>query len=147
MENTAAKGLEEKQKDRYLTFVAADELYGIPIEDVTEIVGVLPATRLPGAPAYVKGLMNLRGRIVPVVDMRERLLKPFAAYDDKACTVIVTSGGLTAGLIADRVSDVVTVEDEIIPYPNKGALDYIGGMVRMNGQAIYLLDCAALLER
>ena len=143
MEQHAAATVEEVQHNRYLTFVLTGETYGVPIGDVTQIVGIMPATRLPETPAYVKGLINLRGKILPVLDMRERLNKPAAEYDDKTCTIIVSIGEVTAGLIVDEVADVTTIEN-VIPYPAKDA-NCISGIAQQDGRVSYLIDCVALL--
>jgi purine-binding chemotaxis protein CheW len=83
---------EDTQKDKFLTFVIGQETYGIDILFVTEIVGLQPITILPEFPAYMKGIINLRGRIIPVMDVRLRFKQAARDYNERTCIIIVNSG-------------------------------------------------------
>ena len=76
---------EDTQKDKYLTFFLGEETYGIDIHVVMEIIGILPITKVPEVPDYVQGIINLRGKIIPVVDMRLRFRRAFRPYTDRTC--------------------------------------------------------------
>lgn len=80
---------EDTQKDKYLTFFIGKEIYGIDIRLVTEIIGIQPITEIPEVPEYVKGIINLRGKIIPVMDVRLRFKKEFLAYNDRTCVIVI----------------------------------------------------------
>ena len=116
-------------------------LYGIPGEVVREIVPLAPTTRLPGAPPHVRGIMNLRGQLVTVVDLAQRLTGDVARNAD-ASTIVVQSAGRTLGLTVDDVRDVQSVEEgseEELPYrPVEGDLGRRLG--RLGGEVVIVLD-------
>ncbi|MDP4095008.1 MAG: chemotaxis protein CheW, partial [Bacillota bacterium] len=80
---------EDTQKDKYLTFVVGSETYGIEIRHVTEIIGIQPITEVPELPEYIRGIINLRGKIIPVMDVRMRFKKSFKEYNDRTCVIVV----------------------------------------------------------
>ncbi len=138
----------DTQQNRYLTFLLGEEIYGIAIGNVIEIIGILPVTPLPGAPDYLKGIMNLRGKIIPVIDVRLKFKKSAAEYDERTCIVVVEVQEMTVGLIIDEVSEVLTIEaQDIVPPPSlkEAHSNYINGISRTDGKVKLLLDCAALL--
>ena len=109
---------EDTQKDKFLTFSLGAEVYGIEIKYVTEIIGLQSITEVPDLPEYVKGIINLRGKIIPVVDVRLRFKKPFREYNDRTCIVVVEIRDLTVGLIVDAVAEVLTIAgQDIVPPP------------------------------
>lgn len=109
---------EDTQKDQYLTFVCEGESLAVEIRYVGEIIGVPLITELPGMEDYVKGLINLRGQMIPMMDMRLRLAKPAVPYTDKTCTIVIYYEAYTVGLIVDAVSDVVCIPPEsMIEFP------------------------------
>lgn len=109
---------EDTQKDKYLTFNLGDELYGIDIRVVIEIIGILPITKVPEVPDYVRGIINLRGKVIPVVDMRLRFGREYREYTDRTCVIVIAVKDLFIGLIIDGVSEVLTVpEEQIVPPP------------------------------
>ncbi len=142
--------VEDAQMDKYLTFAVADEEYGIDIRSVTEIIGIQPVSTLPEVPEFVKGVINLRGRIIPVVDMRLRFGKKEAAYTDRTCIVVVETERLTAGLIVDQVSEVMTIDKEsIVPPPDvqlPGSHRYINGIGKVGTEVKLLIDCERLFN-
>ena len=142
----------EQQEDtlqgRYLLFAISNEVYGIEIRYVTEIIGMQPISTLPEAPPHIKGVINLRGKIIPVIDMRVRFKKDEANYSDRTCIVVVETQEFSAGLIVDEVAEVLTIDDsEIAPPPKfevgRGAR-YIRGIGKVNNQVKLLIDCASL---
>ena len=92
-----------------LTFTAGDEQYGFNILDVADIIEIPELTKIPTAPPFISGLMNHRGKAVPVMDLRMRLGKPEGEYDDHSCVIVLEINTMQCGLIVDRVSDVESV--------------------------------------
>ena len=110
---------------RYLTFRLGEEQFAVPILQVRELIGLLPVTPVPGSPAHVKGAINLRGKIIPITDLRRRLGLPKAAAHDRGCIVVTeaTRAGraIEMGLLVDAVSEVAMIEtDKLQPAPPLG---------------------------
>lgn len=141
---------EDTQRGKYLTFDIGKESYGIGIEVVTEIIGILPITEVPELPEYIRGIMNLRGRIIPVMDMRLRFKKEFVPYNERTCIIVVDVAENSVGLIVDSVSEVTTIVDENIvikPMLSSGVSNkYIKGIGKVDNQVKLLLDCDKLLS-
>ena len=140
---------EDTQKGKYLTFVLDSESYGIGINNVTEIIGIQPITLVPELPSYIKGIINLRGKIIPVMDVRLRFKKDFREYNDRTCIVVVDINELSIGLIVDSVSEVVIIQDEnIVPPPNlnKVGNKYISGIGKIDKEVKLILDCDELIN-
>jgi purine-binding chemotaxis protein CheW len=134
---------EDTQRDRYLTFSLDSESYGISITNVIEIIGIQPVTEMPGLPGYIKGVINLRGRIIPVIDARLRFNKALREYNDRTCIIIVELRDNLIGLIVDHVSEVLTIPDsEIVEPPNinKNINRYINGIGKVDSEVKLLLD-------
>ncbi|MEI6713569.1 MAG: chemotaxis protein CheW [Verrucomicrobiota bacterium] len=138
---------------KYLTFVLGPECYGIPILKVSEIIRLQPITSVPNMPEYLKGVLNLRGKIIPILDLRIRLQLP-AEDSELACIIVVglqSAEGKTAhlGMIVDSVEEVVTVSgSDIDPVPHFGssiAKDYIRGIAKLKGHIKTLLDIDKLI--
>jgi len=140
---------EDTLKDRFLTFDIGNNDYGIEICYITEIIGIQPITEIPGMPKYLKGVINLRGTVVPVVDVRIRFEMPERKYDEKTCVIIVHINDTDIGLVVDDVSEVVDIpEHNILPPPavNKGrASRFINGMGKIDERVSILLDINKLL--
>lgn len=140
---------EDTQKDRFLTFQVGNEVYGIEIKCVTEIIGIQPITEVPELPEYIKGIINLRGKIIPVMDVRLRFKKEGVEYNDRTCVIVVDIGGVSIGLIVDHVSEVLTIpEEEIVAPPDvrNGGNKYIRGIGKVENQVKLLLNCDRLLN-
>lgn len=105
---------EDTLKGKYLIFSIDNGLYGIEIRYITEIIGIQPITVIPGMPHFVKGITNLRGKIIPVIDARLRLNKAERKYDDRTCIIVLHVNEITTGLIVDSVSEVIAIADEDI---------------------------------
>jgi purine-binding chemotaxis protein CheW len=140
---------EDTQKGKFLTFSLGKESYGIEILYVTEIVGIQPITQVPELPEYIKGIINLRGKIIPVMDVRLRFKKTSVDYNDRTCIVVIDIKDISIGMIVDTVAEVLSIpEHEIVPPPdiNKGGKKYIKGIGKTGSEVTLLLDCEKLLE-
>ena len=139
---------EDTMKGRFITFVVDRETYGIEIKYVTEIVGIQPINSLPETPDHIKGVINLRGKIIPVVDMRLKFKKEPMAYNDRTCIIVIDTRDISAGLIVDEVAEVLAIEDEnISPPPTRGTganCRYLSGIGKVENEVKLLLDCGAL---
>jgi len=142
--------VEDTQKGRFLTFVIGKEVYGIGIKYVTEIISIQKITEVPELPDYIKGIVNLRGKIIPVLDVRLRFRKEAKEYSDRTCIIVIDIKGISVGLIVDSVSEVITISDEnIVPPPdaNTGFCNkYIKGIGKVGNEVKLLLDCSRLLS-
>jgi len=133
---------------KYLTFGLGSEEFGIQVMRVREIMGVQEVTAVPHIPAYVKGVINLRGKVIPVVDLRQKFGMPEQAYTQRTCIVVVEleqdGARLLTGLIVDEVSEVVSLQGaEIEDAPDFGrgvATPYLLGMAKTKGKVKILLD-------
>lgn len=140
---------EDTQKNRYLTFRLAREDYGIEIRHVIEIVGIQKITEVPDMPEFVKGVINLRGQVIPVMDVRGRFHMEARPYDDRTCVVVVKVMDTNIGLIVDTVSEVRDIpETEIASPPRVGQgvhNRYILGLGKAGDEVKILLDVEKLL--
>ncbi|MDF2539477.1 MAG: cheW4 [Herbinix sp.] len=140
---------EDTQKDRYLTFSLGKEYYGIEIRYVTEIIGIQTITEIPELPLYVKGIINLRGKIIPVIDVRLRFKKEPKEYNDRTCVIVIDINNLSIGLIVDSVAEVLTIlQQDIVEPPqlNGGLNRYISSIGKVGNDVKLLLDCERLLS-
>lgn len=143
---------EDTQKDKYLTFALADETYGIDIAVVIEIIGIQMITSVPEVPDYVRGIINLRGKIIPVVDMRLRFKRDFREYTDRTCVVVIEVHDVLIGLIVDGVSEVLDITaDNVVPPPALKASQnkYIRGIGKLKDNkddVVLLLDWEKLFS-
>jgi purine-binding chemotaxis protein CheW len=135
---------------QYLTFALGEEEYGVAILNVQEIKGYAPVTPIPNTPAHVKGVMNLRGTIVPVIDLRLRLGMPAAEYGPFTVIVVLAVGAKVVGAIVDAVSDVLTFPDsQVQTTPELGVaadVRFIGGIAQADGKLVVLLDAEVMLR-
>lgn len=141
---------EDTQKGKFLTFLIGNEFYGIEIKYVIEIIGIQTITEVPELPEYIKGIINLRGKIIPVLDVRIRFHKKPRDYDDRTCIIVVDIEEISIGLVVDCVSEVLSIADEDIADPpsfNKGYQNkYIKGIGKVGNDVKLLLDCEKLLN-
>ncbi len=139
---------EDTQKDRYLTFRIASEDYGIAIANVTEIIGIQSITEIPEMPDHIKGVINLRGKVIPVMDVRIRFKLPPREYDERTCIIVVEIDGTSIGLVVDTVNEVADIpEDDVEPPPkskHKGG-NYIMGIGKIDKEVKILLDINKIL--
>jgi purine-binding chemotaxis protein CheW len=140
---------EDTQKDRYLTFRIGGEEYGIEIRYITEIIGVQKITEVPDTADYLKGVINLRGKIIPVVDVRLRFGMEEKPHNDRTCIIVVDVLGSAVGLIVDEVVEVVGIPEENVSEPpktSKGAHGrYIQGIGKIGESVKILLHAERLL--
>ncbi|MGE5629488.1 MAG: chemotaxis protein CheW [Caulobacteraceae bacterium] len=140
---------EDTQKGRFLTFSLGKESYGIEIKYVTEIIGIQPITEIPELPEYIKGIINLRGKIIPVMDVRLRFKKEPKKYNDRTCVIVIDIKDISIGFIVDSVSEVLTIPEQDIvepPQMNKGFNNrYIKRIGKVGDDVKLLLDCEKLL--
>lgn len=104
-----SKKIDEAEIAKALTFYIDDKIYGVEIDYVNEIIGVPHITVIPGVPNYIKGVINVRSKVVPVIDVRTRFDVPEREYDDKTCTIIIEYRGIQVGIIVDTVWEVLSV--------------------------------------
>ncbi len=139
----------EAEGKEYLAFTLAQEEYGIDILRVQEIRGYEPVTRIANAPDFIKGVVNLRGIIVPVVDMRIKLNLGTPTYDQFTVVIILSIAGRVVGMVVDSVSDVMTLQPEQIkPAPEMGTSfdsDYLIGLGTLNERMLILVDIDKLM--
>ncbi len=132
--------------NKYLTFVSADLVYGIPIENVVEIITNPCITSLPMVPPYVLGIMNLRGQIVPIVDIRKIMNKPATEDASISCVIILEIDSISIGVLVDIVLQVINVPNKVSALPSKN-LPFISGMTNLSdGSVMYTLDCDLLIS-
>jgi len=137
-----------------LTFSMADEEYGIGILKIKEIIGMMPITTVPQTPEFVKGVINLRGKVIPVIDLRLRFGMEAIDYTERTCIIVVeiegSAGTVQIGIVVDAVSEVLNVnEKDIEGTPTFGAklnTNYILGMAKMEGGVKILLDIDQVLS-
>ncbi len=140
---------EDAQRGKFLTFHLAKEDYGIEIRHITEIIGIQKITEVPDMPDCVRGVINLRGKVIPVMDVRSRFQLPARAYDERTCIVVVNIADNPVGLVVDQVSEVADIaREQIEPPPNAGTGNtsrYIQGMGKIGEEVKILLDVNKLL--
>jgi purine-binding chemotaxis protein CheW len=141
---------EDAMSNRYLTFHLGNEDYGIEIQYVTEIVGIQHVTEVPDMPEFVCGVINLRGRVIPLIDVRARFHMEAREYDDRTCVIVVQVGdNASIGLVVDRVNEVLDIPEENVSPPPKigteGKGQYLHGMGKVGDQVKILLDVNKLL--
>ncbi|MEJ2661463.1 MAG: chemotaxis protein CheW [Desulfobacteraceae bacterium] len=143
------------REGKYLTFTLAGEEYGIGILKIKEIIGMMPITSVPQTPQFVKGVINLRGKVIPVVDLRLRFAMEAIDYNERTCIIVVEIGGrgadIVIGIVVDSVSEVLNIKSEDIEdTPTFGTrlnTDYILGMAKMEGKVKILLDIDTVLSQ
>ena len=102
------------QKDKYVTFKSGNEFFGLKIEYVNEIIVFQEITEIPESEDYVKGLINLRGKIIPVIDVRLRFKQEPFEYNDRTCIIVINVRDLVVGLIVEKIAEVVEITEENI---------------------------------
>ncbi len=142
---------EDTQKDKFLTFHLANEDYGIEIPFVTEIIGIQPITRIPEMPDFIKGVINLRGKVIPVMDVRTRFKLPFKEYDARTCIIVVDIDEALVGLVVDKVHEVMDIpESQIDPPPKakgKNGKSFIKNLGKVESEVKIILDVGQLLYK
>ena len=136
---------------KYLTFGLAEETYGLEILKVREIIGIMDITAVPRTPAFVKGVINLRGKVIPVVDLRLKFGMCEAEHTEQTCIIVVDVGGVEMGILVDKVSEVLNIAGgDIEDTPSFGVnvdTDFILGMGKANGRVTILLNIGKVLAQ
>ena len=140
---------------KYMTFKLADEEYGVEILKVRELIGLMDITRVPNVPRFIRGVINLRGKVIPVVDLRLKLGMTGTESTDQTVIIVVqfasNEGDLTMGILVDEVLEVLNIEpDQIEPPPHFGTtaldIEFILGVGKSEKRVIFLLDIDKVLS-
>ena len=140
------------QKDKYVTFKSGSEYFGLKIQYVNEIIVFQEITEIPESEDYIKGLINLRGKIIPVIDVRIRFKQEPFEYNDRTCIIVLNVNDLVVGLIVEKIAEVIEItEDNILPAPTIGKADksqnkYVYGIGKVGEDVKLLLDPERLLN-
>ncbi|MEG1777853.1 MAG: chemotaxis protein CheW [Angelakisella sp.] len=128
---------------KYLTFWTDGQLFGVPIAHVVQIVGMQTITEVPEFPHYAKGIINLRGAIIPLIDARLRLGKQEVPYNERTCIIVTSINENFVGFIVDEVDAVIMIDDELISQPPQmsgGTESYITGIGKLADKVVLLMD-------
>jgi Chemotaxis signal transduction protein len=142
----------DAQKGKYMTFKSGNEHYGLKIQYVNEIIGFQAITAIPETEHYIKGLINLRGKIIPVIDVRLRFGQEPFEYNDRTCIIVISVKSTVVGLIVEKIAEVVEIKEEnILPPPSIVRADkvqnkYVYGIGKVGGSVKLLLDPDKLLN-
>ena len=140
---------QDTQKDKYLTFHIGDEDYAIAITYVTEIIGMLNITEVPQTPNYIKGVINLRGKVIPVMDIRLRFQMDARDYDERTCVIVVHHKENTVGLVVDTVSEVLDIPEANVEssphFGHSNGNNFISGMGKIGEEIKMVIDINSLL--
>ena len=143
---------QDTQKGMFMTFQMGEECYGIAVTFVQEIVGIQPITAVPEIEDYIKGLINIRGKIIPVIDVRVRFKQEPFEYTDRTCIIVINVKSTIIGLIVDKIAGVITVDErEIILPPSlsqSGSVSskYVFGLAKVDDEVKLLLDPERLIR-
>ncbi len=154
-ETDELEGLEEEdsQKGKFMTFQIGKEFFGISISYVNEIIAMQPIAAIPEVDDYIKGLINLRGKIIPVIDVRVRFKMEPTEYTDRTCIIVIDVKSTMIGLIVEKIAEVDTIADEsIMPPPSLGRKDhernkYVYGLARTGDMVKLLIDPERLIRQ
>ena len=154
MEDKFSSEMKERSRgnyQRFLTFYLDDEIYGVAISDVKEIIAFMKTTKIPKMPKYFKGVMNLRGIIIPVIDMRLKFGLEESQYTMHTAIIIIQISGVSVGFIVDRVEEVLPINKEDITDPpsfgSKVDNDYIKKMAKSGEDVVMILNLEELLTQ
>ena len=142
----------DAQKGKYMTFKSGNEYFGLKLQYVSEIIPFQAITAIPETEDYIKGLINLRGKILPVIDVRLRFKQDPFEYNDRTCIIVINVKDTVVGLIVEKIAEVVEIPDEnILPPPSIGRMDkaqnqYVYGIGRVGDSVKLLLDPDKLLN-
>lgn len=143
---------ENNEKGKYMTFKSGNEYFGLAIQYVNEIIQMQEITAIPETEDYIKGLINLRGKVVPVIDVRLRFKQEPQEYNDRTCIIVINVKSSVVGLIVEKIAEVVEInEDNILPPPKIGHADkvqnkYVYGIGKVGNAVKLLLDPDKLLN-
>lgn len=142
--------LDSKIDDLYMVFVINNQKYALSSKYITEIIEILPITKVPFLPEYMKGIINLRSTIIPVMDARMRFGMEPIEYSERTCIIIIENGANKIGLIVDAVNEVLTIPPKQIMESTKEKNDlkesFVNGISQMNNDIQLILDCDSLVN-
>lgn len=131
---------------KFLTFMSDQLHFAIDTDHVIEIINDHSITYLPKTPSFIKGIINLRGQIVPIMDARLRMNRPEIEYGREACVIVISVNNVSIGLLVESIQQMVdVVESQICPPPISNQQEFVNGIVRINGVVYLILDCPLLL--
>lgn len=135
---------------KYLTFIVGSEIYGIEILKVQEIIGMMNVTKFPKAPYYVRGVINLRGNVIPVIELRKKFEMDITEDTEKTCIIVIQLEKLREGIIVDEVREVIDISEENIETPPQFGIDedmnFVKGVGKVDEKVIILLDIERLIS-
>ena len=138
-----------RKLNKYLTFTLGEEEYGLEILKVREIIGLIPTTKVPRMPDFVRGVINLRGKVIPVIDLRLKFGMESLGDTQETCIIVVDLDDLLMGVVVDRVSEVLDIpEEDIEDTPDFGIevnTDFVLGVGKSKGKVVMLLDIGRVL--
>jgi len=141
----------DELENKIIIYRLEGEEYAVSVRHVGSIEKVLPITRVPNTPDFVKGVINLRGIVTPVIDLKERFYEKETAFTEETRIIIVNMDDITVGLIVDSANDVIDIEqDQIEPPPDAiGSIvvDYINGVIKIDNRLLILLDLPKVLDK
>jgi purine-binding chemotaxis protein CheW len=150
MENTSLEETAADDLRQFVTFLLAEEVYGVKVEQVQEIISYQKFTKLPEQPSYMPGVFNLRGLVVPAIDLRLRFEMDSKEYDRNTVILVINTAGRTVGIVVDAVSDVLTlaVDDIQAPPEMRGGdqKEYVQALGKRGDEMFILLDVDRLLN-
>lgn len=143
-------GSDEDLSGKFLTFCIGDKIYGVELLHVLEIISIQSVTTVPSTPHYIKGIINLRGNIVPVIEVRLKFGMEEKAYDERTCIIVLNINEMYVGLIVDQVSEVITFDNDMLAsLPEIGSVNtnkYIKSIAKARDNKLVLnLDCETFL--
>lgn len=144
---------EDAQKGKFMTFQTGREYFGISISYVNEIIAMQPIAAIPEVDDYIKGLINLRGKIIPVIDVRVRFKMEPKEYTDRTCIIVIDVKSTVVGLIVEKIAEVDTImDDDIVPPPTLGHREhehnkYVYGLARTGDTVKLLIDPEKLIKQ
>ncbi|MCI9072360.1 MAG: purine-binding chemotaxis protein CheW [Lachnospiraceae bacterium] len=151
-DSQVARDERDEQKGKYMTFKSGNEYYGLKIQYVSEIIQFQTITAIPETADYIKGLINLRGKIIPVIDISIRFKQEPVEYNDRTCIMVVNVQNTLVGLIIEKIAEVVEIREEnILPPPSLARSDkaqnkYVYGIGKVGDSVKLLLDPEKLLN-
>ncbi len=148
-QSTSTVGQQQQAGGAFLTFFLDDDEYGFEILKVQEIIGMMSVTPVPRTPPFVKGVINLRGKVIPIIDLRLKFAMPAVAQTEETCIIVVRAQGVAMGIVVDKVSEVLDIAPEDIDILSCGAAvntDYILGIGKAASKVTVLLDIDKILS-
>ena len=142
----------ETQQDTYVTFYSGNECFALEIQYVNEIIVYQEITQIPESEDYIKGLINLRGKIIPVIDVRLRFRQEPIEYNDRTCIIVITVKDIVVGLIVEKIAEVVEITaDNLLDSPSLGSVDksqnkYVYAIGKVGDSVKLLLDPEKLIR-